>query len=147
MGQAATGDAGVEGRLSDAGVTLQLPGPDGGDHDILEGGAGSERPKPSCRVPEQQAWTVGRCDTLEIATWNIRNFPMDTGTLERLVTLIRQMDVDLIAVQEIARVSAFNELVSRLPGFAGVLSPTSTSGASIKKPASSSRRTTSSSLK
>jgi endonuclease/exonuclease/phosphatase family metal-dependent hydrolase len=37
--------------------------------------------------------------------------------------LIREMDLDLVAVQEIAHVAAFEEMLSFLPGYAGLLSP------------------------
>jgi endonuclease/exonuclease/phosphatase family metal-dependent hydrolase len=56
----------------------------------------------------------------EIATWNIENFPLkDEQTIAALKTVIEKIDVDFIAVQEIASVSDFNSLLNMLPGWSG----------------------------
>ena len=65
---------------------------------------------------------IGSEDTFEIATWNIRNFPTDSQTAGRVAALIADMDIDLVAVQEIADVDAFEQMLSGLSGYQGVLS-------------------------
>lgn len=65
---------------------------------------------------------VGSDAALDVATWNIENFPRDAATPALVADLIASMDLDLIAVQEIASVEAFDELVARLPDHEGALS-------------------------
>ncbi len=78
---------------------------------------------------------VGGDDTLDVGAWNLKNFPCgndsnsttcrdgaaDTPAL--VADLIASLDVDLLAVEEIADEGAFAEVLSRLPGRDGVLSP------------------------
>lgn len=62
--------------------------------------------------------------THDIATWNLENFPLAGGpTVNYLTLMIRDLELDLIGVQEIASVTDFNTLVSNLNGWDGVLSP------------------------
>lgn len=82
---------------------------------------------PSCAAPDRppadpQPWSVGDVDTFEVVTWNIRQFPIDASTPDKVADLIWQMGADLVAVQEIADVVAFWKLVCALPGYDGVLS-------------------------
>jgi len=66
---------------------------------------------------------VGQSNTFEIMTWNIENFPLvGSKTINHVKTLIRNLDVDLIAVQEIGSISSFNTLLDSLPGWSGILS-------------------------
>lgn len=66
---------------------------------------------------------LGSADTLEIAAWNIENFPAVTGTTAaRVADLITSMDLDLVLVEEIASETAWAELIARLPEHEGVLS-------------------------
>jgi endonuclease/exonuclease/phosphatase family metal-dependent hydrolase len=65
---------------------------------------------------------VGSEDTLDIAAWNIENFPASPSTPRLVADLIASLDLDLVAVEEIADVDAFDELVARLPGYRGLLS-------------------------
>ncbi len=65
---------------------------------------------------------VGSAESLDIATWNIENFPRQFTTAGQVADVITSLDLDLIAVQEIASVSAFDELVARLPEHEGLLS-------------------------
>jgi len=69
------------------------------------------------------AWRVGSAETFELATWNIRNFPSDSSTTTRVAELIRQMDIDLLGVEEIADSDIFERLLAGLDGFEAVLSP------------------------
>jgi endonuclease/exonuclease/phosphatase family metal-dependent hydrolase len=65
---------------------------------------------------------VGSNNTLDMATWNIKFFPITTGAIAAAADVITSMDVDIIAVQEIANESAFNQLLQRLPEHNGILS-------------------------
>ena len=66
-------------------------------------------------------YTVGAADSFEVLTWNLHNFAEDAGAEE--VTLVAQaimaMDADLVAVQEIAQPTRFNQLLGQLPGWSG----------------------------
>jgi endonuclease/exonuclease/phosphatase family metal-dependent hydrolase len=65
---------------------------------------------------------VGTAVALDVATWNIENYPFVAATPEIAADLIASMDLDLVAVQEIANTDAFDELVDRLRGYDAVLS-------------------------
>ncbi len=66
---------------------------------------------------------IGNKNYFEIATWNIEWFPKNNAKTVNLVKdIIRDIDIDLIAVQEIASIKSFNTLVDSLPGWKGVLS-------------------------
>jgi endonuclease/exonuclease/phosphatase family metal-dependent hydrolase len=66
---------------------------------------------------------IGGDDTLEIAAWNIENFPKASRSPAFLADLITSLDLDLVTVEEIASVDAWDELLARLPEHEGVLSP------------------------
>lgn len=87
------------------------PEPDAGD---------PEFPYPEPRTDVIAA--VGSETTLEIATWNIRNFPERAETARLVADVISSLDVDVIVVEEIASDAAWNELLQRLRGHHGVLS-------------------------
>jgi len=60
---------------------------------------------------------LGTESTLDIITWNIKSFPkQDDTTVDYIVKLIDSMDVDIIALQEIADSSYFRNLVVSLDG-------------------------------
>jgi len=78
--------------------------------------------------------SVGQSDTFELATWNIEWFPKDgTTTINNLKTIIRNLDVDLIGVAEIASVNSFNTLLDSLDGWDGVYSNDTYSDGSYQK--------------
>jgi endonuclease/exonuclease/phosphatase family metal-dependent hydrolase len=61
--------------------------------------------------------------TLEITTWNIENFPIENQTTIDLVArIIRDLDIDIFAIQEIGDTTAFRELVRGLEGYGGLYS-------------------------
>ena len=67
---------------------------------------------------------LGTESTLDIITWNIKRFPkQDDTTVDYIVKLIDSMDVDIIALQEIADSSYFRKLVDSLDGWSGYRSP------------------------
>jgi endonuclease/exonuclease/phosphatase family metal-dependent hydrolase len=92
--------------------------------------AGTGFPSPRTDLTEK----LGGDGTLEIAAWNVKNFPCGNPsfstecrdnpeeTPELLADLIASMDIDLLAVEEIADEDAFNETVQRLPEHESVLS-------------------------
>ncbi|MBD3223348.1 MAG: hypothetical protein GF313_01355 [Caldithrix sp.] len=67
---------------------------------------------------------MGTAEWFEIATWNIQWFPkQDDATVHALQSLIKDLDIDLIAVQEISDSEAFYKLLEGLPEWHGILSP------------------------
>ncbi|MBN2423397.1 MAG: endonuclease/exonuclease/phosphatase family protein [Calditrichaceae bacterium] len=77
---------------------------------------------------------VGSSSSFEIATWNIENFPLNgTSTITNLGRMISDLDIDIIGVQEVADVSAFNLMISNLPEWRSVLSDDEYSPGSYQK--------------
>ncbi|WP_428261625.1 endonuclease/exonuclease/phosphatase family protein [Haliangium sp.] len=62
---------------------------------------------------------VGSDRSIDIATWNLLTFPVDSGSVALAADIISSLDLDLVAVEEISDVAAFDELVARLPNHAG----------------------------
>jgi len=61
-------------------------------------------------------------DILTVATWNIEQYPKNgTTTINAVKDIILNMDVDIIALQEIDDIGAFNTLVDELAGWEGKL--------------------------
>jgi len=66
----------------------------------------------------------GSENTLDIATWNIREFPWrGQPTIDTVAILIRDLQIDIIAAQEITDTAAFADLLSQLPGWDGFYAP------------------------
>lgn len=65
---------------------------------------------------------VGSAGTLDVAAWNIENFPKSPRSIELAADLVTSLDLDLIVVEEVANVAAWNELVALLPEHEAVLS-------------------------
>lgn len=73
---------------------------------------------PSFQLPAE-----GNENTLEIATWNLKNFPEHgKSSIEYISTIIKQLDIDIYAIQEIENVYYFNQLVNELPEYKGLYS-------------------------
>jgi endonuclease/exonuclease/phosphatase family metal-dependent hydrolase len=91
------------------------------------GGCGGSDDTPLRPADENpfHALVAGTDSTLDIATWNLHGFAGDGGaeTIALVTEAIEAMDLDVIALQEIAQASAFNELVAALPGWAGYRAP------------------------
>src|SRR5690348_9865106 len=83
-----------------------------------DGGDGFRYPPPRTDVTP----AVGSPQTLEIGCWNIENFPDTAQTPSRVADLIASLDLDVIVVEEIASVAAWEELLERLRDHAGILS-------------------------
>ncbi len=77
---------------------------------------------------------VGSNTTFDMAFWNIEWFPKNGAvTINKVKDIIRAIDVDMIGVEEIANVNAFNTLLDSLPGWKGVLSNDQYSDGSYQK--------------
>lgn len=78
---------------------------------------------PGTPTPDFQLAAQGSGNTLEIATWNLQNFPLNRDyTVQWIATIIRQLDIDIFAVQEIADIDVFQQLLDELNGYAGLYS-------------------------
>ncbi len=65
----------------------------------------------------------GTDTTFDIATWNIEHFPLQgSTTINYVIKIIKNMDIDLIGLQEMDDAGAFNRLLDSLPEYNGVLS-------------------------
>lgn len=60
-------------------------------------------------------------DNLDVVTWNIENFPMQSNTVEVVADIIRNLDADIYAIQEVDDMNAFNTLIASLEGYEGVV--------------------------
>lgn len=65
---------------------------------------------------------VGSDTTLDLACWNIENFPKDPRAPGLLVDLITSLELDIVVVEEIASTQAWDDVLARLPEHDGVLS-------------------------
>jgi exonuclease III len=66
----------------------------------------------------------GSDETHDIATWNLETFPLNEGlTVNYLTVLIQDLELDVIALQEIGSMEDFDQLVSNLNGWDGYYSP------------------------
>ena len=66
---------------------------------------------PEEEIPEN---AYGSNETLDILTWNIEHFPKNNNTIDTLSTVISELYVDIIALQEIESTSALYELRDQL---------------------------------
>ena len=58
---------------------------------------------------------IGTLETLDIITWNIQNFPKNSvTTIQSVADIINNLNVDVIALQEIENENAFNSLIYQL---------------------------------
>lgn len=65
--------------------------------------------------------TAPQAMPLSVMTWNIRTFPLQNDTVERVREIILQQNPDVLAIQEIEDPNAFAELDTLLPQYEGVL--------------------------
>jgi endonuclease/exonuclease/phosphatase family metal-dependent hydrolase len=66
---------------------------------------------------------LGDANTIEFGTWNIENFPKSDRSVDLASEVLKDIEVDLMAFEEVANEVAFQQLLDEMPGFAGVLSP------------------------
>lgn len=65
---------------------------------------------------------MGSAETLEIGTWNIEHYPKVPGSRTMVSKILNQLDVDVMAVEEINGEAAFRDLLTAMPKFDGVVS-------------------------
>ena len=59
---------------------------------------------------------IGSEQSLDIITWNIEHFPKSNQTVNYLTDIINDINVDIIALQEIENQNAFDNLINNLSG-------------------------------
>ena len=59
---------------------------------------------------------LGSSGTLDIITWNVEHYPKHNQTNSHLIEIINDINVDIIAFQEIEDNDAFNTLINNLNG-------------------------------
>ena len=57
---------------------------------------------------------IGQTESLDVITWNIENFPKSNQTINYVTNIINDINVDIIALQEITDQNSFNDLVNQL---------------------------------
>ena len=62
----------------------------------------------------------GSSETLDIVTWNIENFPKHNFTVDYVIEVVQEINVDIIAMQEISGSSNFMSLIPNLDGWDGL---------------------------
>ena len=58
--------------------------------------------------------SYGSDETLDIITWNLQNFPKHNNTVDTLSFIIDDLNLDIVALQEIESTSALSELSDNL---------------------------------
>lgn len=75
---------------------------------------------PEIIIDDIQITRYGSDSTFDLATWNIEYFPKSlTYTIPYLCQIIKDIDLDMIAIQEIDNNTAFYTLLDSLPGYDG----------------------------
>ena len=67
-----------------------------------------------------EAARVGADSTLEVMTWNIENFPKAATTAGWVIDIVKGLQPDIVAVEEIANVNSFDAVANQLDGWGGV---------------------------
>ncbi len=77
---------------------------------------------------------VGTDSTVDVLAWNIEWFAKDgQNTIDEVAQIVTDLDGDLFGVEEIASVDDFNQLLSQLSGWDGILSPHTYNDGSYQK--------------
>ena len=64
--------------------------------------------------------SFGEENSLDIATWNIEWFPKNGQTTVEYVTeIIEQLDLDILAIQELDDTEMFDQMLDALPSYTG----------------------------
>ncbi len=80
----------------------------------------SEPPEPDSGINFSGCIAPGSSTRLEIMTFNIENFPKEGSlTIDATARLIKTIDPDVVALQEITSEASFNNLLKKLPGWTG----------------------------
>lgn len=74
-----------------------------------------------CFVASSQITSIpkfGTDSTLEVATWNIENFPKKgQNTIDSVAKIINALDIDIISFQEISDTIAFKQMIGKLNNY------------------------------
>jgi endonuclease/exonuclease/phosphatase family metal-dependent hydrolase len=66
----------------------------------------------------------GNSSTIDIVTFNVQGFPMaGYASVTALSALVKSLDPDVVALQEVASEADFNRLVNLMPGWTGLFYP------------------------
>jgi endonuclease/exonuclease/phosphatase family metal-dependent hydrolase len=66
--------------------------------------------------------SFGTDDTFEIVTWNIEHFPKNNQTtIDYVNRILKAVDADIYALQEVGNINDFNQLLNSLPDYEGYL--------------------------
>lgn len=62
----------------------------------------------------------GLCEPpLDVWTWNIEHFPLRAGAVDHVAATLAAHDVELVGFEEVDTLSAFDELLAKMPGWHG----------------------------
>jgi len=67
------------------------------------------------------ATSFGTSETLDVITWNLKLFPLTSNTVQYLIEIIPELNVDVIAFQEIMETAPFFTMVQQMPGYQGIV--------------------------
>jgi endonuclease/exonuclease/phosphatase family metal-dependent hydrolase len=85
------------------------------DESFVDGG-----PEESESSADQSDIGFGTDETLDVVTWNIEEFPKNGQvTVDAVVEILQGLDADIVALQEISDVAAFEQMVDQIPGWEG----------------------------
>ena len=59
---------------------------------------------------------LGSSQSLDFMTWNVENYPKHNQTNSYMIDIINQINIDIIAFQEIESQNSFNTLINQLDG-------------------------------
>lgn len=66
-------------------------------------------------ISDESGLAFGTQNTLDILTWNLKTFPLTSDTVDLLSDIIPQMNVEIIAFQEIMDYAQFQALAENIP--------------------------------
>jgi len=73
-------------------------------------------------IIDEDGLAFGTPTTLDILTWNLKTFPLTPNTVDLLSDIIPQMNVEIIAVQEIMEYAQFQALAENVPYYNAYIS-------------------------
>ncbi|MFH1809297.1 MAG: endonuclease/exonuclease/phosphatase family protein [Pseudomonadota bacterium] len=110
---------------------VDVPGSDAAVVDAADAGRVPDAARPDISIGLD---AVGLAGMLEIAAWNVQDFPRNGDTtVQKLAGAVHDMQLDLIAVEEIANMRDFQRVLDKLPEYSGVLCTDTYSNGSYQK--------------
>ena len=75
---------------------------------------------PSLQSQDLEDLSFGEDNSLDIATWNIEWFPKNgQTTVEYVIQILQQLDLDILAMQELDNKDMFDQMLYALPTYTG----------------------------